>query len=655
MTSPELQNPTAPSKLGPLKPSGIFFLVTLFTLSLTRLGLILWKLDRVQDVEGFLPVLINGVRMDILVLCHMVAPTVVFGLLFAGNHAVGRVWSKFQRVYLFGVFCFFLILEASTPGFIEEYDSRPNRLVFEYLTHPTEILSMLFTAFKLQMFVVSLACALPLLFAWRAFGRVTSHGPSASVGKRAVLALIFMPLVFLGARSSLGHRPANPSTVAFSSDHLINDFCVSSGYNVLFALYRLKDEADAGEIYGKLASTDEIRDEIRASMLTVAPEDFIAGDMPTLHRQVASVQHERPLNLVIILQESLGARYVEALGGEPVTQFLDTLRTEGWWFDSMYATGTRSARGIEAVMSGFLPTPARAVLKLGKSQTGFFTLASYLGTKGYHTQFIYGGKSDFDDMKSFFSGNGVKEIIDEDDYENPRFLGSWGVCDEDIMDKAHESFLKAGDKPFFSLVFSVTNHSPFEFPEGSIELYDQPQATVSNAVRFADNAMRLFFEKARKAPYWENTLFLVVADHDSRVFGADLVPIEHFHIPAVILGSSVEARIDPRVLSQIDLAPTLLSLMGISGEHPLVGYDLTRLASDSPGRAIMQYGQNQAFMSGQDVIVLQPHMEPKQFTYDQNRLQQAVLNPRLARKALAHALLPSWLYKERLYRLPDDR
>jgi len=554
---------------------------------------------------------------------------------------------------LLALLAFFICLEACTPGFIVEYDSRPDRLVFEYLAHPTEIVSMLLGAYKLQLVVVSVVSILASLAAWKAFGRVLAAPLPTGVRRRGILAVVAFPLLFLGARSSLGHRPAHPGTVAFSSDHLVNDLCISSGYSVLHAFYRLKDEADASEVYGKLSSTDEILAVVRECMVTVAPEDFCNPAIPTLHHQRASVSRERPLNLVIILEESLGARYVGALGGDPVTSFLDSLRDTGWWFDAMYATGTRSARGIEAVMSGFLPTPARAVLKLGKSQSGFFTLASYLGNQGFHTQFIYGGRSDFDNMKSFFSGNGVQEIIDEDDYQDPVFMGSWGVSDEDILNKAHETFLANGDRPFFSLVFSVSNHSPFEFPAGRIQLYDQPQATVCNAVRYADYALAEFFRKARGAPYWENTLFLVVSDHDSRVFGADLVPIEHFHIPAVILGATVEPRIDQRVLSQIDLGPTLLSLMGVSGEHPMVGHDLTRLDAEYPGRAIMQYGKNHAYMQGRDVLVLQPHLVPMQFLYEGGDLKPASLDAALVRRALGHALLPSWLYKEKRYRLAE--
>jgi len=656
MNSREADTREAPRrKHGPLAAPLLFLALLLPALTVVRLALVWWQLDRVQEVEGFRAVLSNGVRMDVLVLCHVLLPAVLLTLVLSGETAIGRIWRPILRVYLVAWFWFFLFLEAATPGFIGEYDSRPNRLFFEYFEHPDEIYSMLWRGYKLQLVFVTLASLATLWVGWRAFGAALGSYRPTGPGRRVLFGLLAIPLLFLGARSSLGHRPANPSSVSFSNDHLVNDLCLSSGYSVLYALYRLKDEADAGEVYGKMASNAELLAEIKSGMLTVEPGAFVDPETPTLHWQEATRQRERPLNLVIILEESLGARYVGALGGEPVTSFIDSLRDEGWWFERLYATGTRSARGLEAVVSGFLPTPARSVLKLGKAQQGFFTLASFLKQQAFKTQFIYGGLSDFDNMRSFFSGNGFDEFIDEADFVDPIFRGSWGVCDEDIFARAHETFLENGDEPFFSLVFSVTNHSPFEFPEGRIELFDQPQATVSNAVRYADHALRGFFEKARQAPYWERTLFLVVADHDARVFGAELVPVERFHIPGVILGPDIEARVDPRVVSHVDLAPTLLSLMGVSGEHPMVGFDLTRLPEDFPGRAIMQYGQNQAYMKGSNVVVLQPHLEARQFHYVRGVLKPVGTDPALERAALAHALLPSWLYKKQLYRTGNTR
>ncbi len=161
----------------------------------------------------------------------------------------------------------------------------------------------------------------------------------------------------------------------------------------------------------------------------------------------------------------------------------------------------------------------------------------------------------------------------------------------------------------------------------------------------------LSFDKAKQAEYWQNTVFLIVADHSARVFGASLVPIERFHIPAVILGADVQARKDSRLVSQIDLAPTLLSIMGLDTVHPMVGRDLSLEYRDWPGRAIMQYGSNQAYREGNDVVILQANQAASQYDYSSGKLVKTGVDPTLADKALAHAQWASWAYKNRRYRL----
>lgn len=183
----------------------------------------------------------------------------------------------------------------------------------------------------------------------------------------------------------------------------------------------MKSERSAAQFYGKM-DTDRVIDLVKQSS---AKENYLPGSLPTLNFNPATHQGTKK-NLVILLQESLGSRFVGGLGGLPLTPNLDQLLKEGWSFTQMYATGTRSVRGIEAVTTGFPPTPSRAVVKLSKSQTGFFTIADLLQKQGYHTQFIYGGEAHFDNMKSFFLGNGFEQIVDEPQYDNPEFKGSWG-------------------------------------------------------------------------------------------------------------------------------------------------------------------------------------------------------------------------------------
>jgi phosphoglycerol transferase MdoB-like AlkP superfamily enzyme len=324
-------------------------------------------------------------------------------------------------------------------------------------------------------------------------------------------------------------------------------------------------------------------------------------------------------------------------------------------------------RGIEAIVAGFPPTPALSVVKLNKSQRDFATLASVLRRAGYRNEFVYGGESHFDNMRGFFLGNGFHNVVDRDDIVAPKFVGSWGASDEDLFDKAHERLraLHGVRQPFFLLVFSSSNHTPFEFPDGRIELYEQPKQTVNNAVKYADHALGEFLKLARASECWADTLIMVVADHDTRVYGDELVPVSKFHIPGVILGADTQPRRIDSTVSQIDLAPTLLSLMGVDSEHPFPGRDLTRTLPEFGNqpplpapRAMMQFDQNFAWLQGNQVTVLLPDGDVRNFTYDRRAksLEPArTADPEMARNALANVLMPAWLYRDQLYRLPNTR
>jgi phosphoglycerol transferase MdoB-like AlkP superfamily enzyme len=454
-------------------------------------------------------------------------------------------------------------------------------------------------------------------------------------------------------RSTLDHRPVNPSTVALSTDPLVNELALNSTYTLLYAINETRNETQGGIRYGKL-NDDEIVNVVRQAM-DIGADSFTSDDLPTLHLQQQAQYRQKPMNLVLIVEESLGAEFVGSLGGLDLTPNIDRLGSEGIWFTNLYATGTRSVRGLEAIVSGFTPTPARSVLKLPRSQRDFFTLAELLGKAGYQSSFIYGGESQFDNMRRFFMNNGFDKVVDEKDYEDPVFTGSWGVSDEDLFDKAHEEFMAAGDRPFFSLVFTSSNHSPFEFPDDRIELYDDEKSTVNNAVKYADYALGRYIEKARQSDYWDNTVFLIVADHNSRVYGSEVVPIERFHIPGLIIGGAVNPAVFDPVASQIDLAPTLLSIIGVTSEHPMIGHDLTQAtARQTPGRAIMQFHATQAYMEGDRVAILQKDMPIRQYTLREGTLVPSQdSSSELSTRALAHASWSSMAYEHSLYRLPD--
>ncbi|MEG0009635.1 MAG: LTA synthase family protein [Aeromonas sp.] len=641
--------------LGPFWPIAIFSVIALIALTASRIGLGLWQQERVDAVDGWSQLLLQGLRVDFATLCWLWGVPAVFTLLLAGPHGLGRAWLMLIRVWLTLGLWLMLFLEISTPSFVTEYGVRPNRLYVEYLIYPKEVLAMLWAGRKGELLLALVFSTAVLGGGWWLSGRLMRGLSFPRWYLRPAFALLILAIGFLGARSSLGHRALNPAMVAFASDPLINALVVNSSYSLFFAIKQMGAEENASDFYGELPH-GRILELVREESGRPS-QDFSSETLPSQSFNEASYTG-KPKNLVILLQESLGAQFVGSLGGLPLTPNIDALSKEGWAFNQLYATGTRSVRGIEAVLTGFTPTPAQAVVKLGKSQTNFFTIADLLKQRGYSTSFIYGGESHFDNMRSFFLGNGFSHIVEQKDFKNPVFEGSWGASDEDLMAKADETFraLSKEGKPFFSLVFSSSNHDPFEFPDDRIALYEQPKQTRNNAAKYADYAVGEFFKKARQSDYWKDTLFLVIADHDSRISGADLVPIPRFHIPGVIVGEGIGPRQDGRIVSQIDMAPTLLSLMGISADYPMLGKDLTRMPADWPGRAIMQYDKNFALMRGKDVVILQPERDAEGYVYDatSQRLTRAQQPDDMKEAALGLVLWGSLAYQQGLYQTAPD-
>lgn len=646
------------------KPFIIFGLLTLGVLSLSRMLLMAWQHERVLEVDGVLFILLQGLRFDLVMIGGLILIPAILTPLAATTKPVLTWWNPLLRFYLVLCFASILFVELSTPSFIDQFDLRPNYLFVEYLKYPREVFATLWSAYRLPLIASILATAGMAYMLYRWVRKSQDNTQTLSWP----LALVLPPLLLVSCagmvRSTLDHRPVNPSTVAFSPDPLVNNLALSSAYNVCYAIYESRLENTDKSPYGDMPVEQAI--ELVKHQMGVPAGNFTAGPNSTLHVQKAYLRRQKPLNLVVILEESLGADYVGALGGKPITPKLDALANEGIWFENLFATGTRSVRGIEAVITGFTPTPARSVVKLVKSQTGFFTFAELLSAQGYHTSFIYGGEAHFDNMRRFFANNGFNEIIDEKDYENPVFFGSWGVSDEDLFAKAHEKFSRyEDDQPFFSLVFTSSNHSPFDFPDGRIELVGSEKQTVDNAVRYTDFALGKFIETARGSRYWENTVFVIVADHSDKVFGSEPVPVKRFQIPALILGADIKpARYSP-VASQIDLMPTLLSLMGVDSEHPAIGHDLAQSIlehrTDNPGRAIMQFSDSEAYMKGNRVVILSKDRPAREYRYANGKLappQQE--GDAFKAEALAHAIWTMNAYDNYLYRLneqdaPGDR
>ncbi len=639
--------------MGPCAPLLQLLLLGLLMMSLSRLGLLLWQWDRVNATGIFGRIIVQGVRADLIILGYFILIPLLFAPLLA-HRKTAVFWKRCTATWTVIALAFIIFMELSTPQFIMQFDVRPNRLFVEYLSYPAEVIATLWNGFRIAVLLALCGTAAIAFAVFKVVNAASTHTRMWSSKKMLLVWPVLVFLVLVQIRSTTAHRPANTALFALTGDSMVNSLVINSPWSVLDAVYSMRKEANSSEIYGRLPQ-EEVLASVKAAPW-LKDFEFTSADIPTLHLQQAAVVREKPLNLVIVLEESLGATFVESLGGLPVTPELERLKDEGWWFEQLYATGTRSVRGIEAVVAGFPPTPARSVVKLSLAQQNFYTLALGLGKQGFHTEFVYGGEAHFDNMRGFFTGNGFQKVVDRRDMK-PVFEGSWGASDEDLFEKSLErlSILHAQGKPFFSLIFSSSNHEPFEFPDGKITLHDSTKQTVNNTVKYADFALGKFIARAKTQPYWKDTIFLIVADHDNRVYGNSLVPIKKFHIPGLILGADIKPKRIKPIASQIDLGPTLLSLLGVSSEHPLIGRDFAR-DSDTPGRALIQFDNYYAWLDDQSVTILRPGGPPLlgEYTASNGALVIDTRPPDLGQvnKAMAHVILPSLLYREQRYRLP---
>ncbi|WP_320814227.1 LTA synthase family protein [Flavobacterium sp.] len=640
-------------KLQYLKPLLNFVLIALIINSISRIFLFFCFKERVVETEHYYQIFIIGLRFDLIMIAYLsLLPAVLLTLL---PDSVLQKMKGFFKIYFILFLFIFLLMELSTLDFIHQYDTRPNRLFLDYLIYPKEVVGTLLKSYLPSLIISTILLGLALFVAFK-YAKKLFYPVSGTPYK---VKLILLPLVafiiFLGARSSLtSKRPINASNAIFCSDQMTNSLGLNSTYTVAFALYSLKNEGDVKK-YGRM---DEIEAYTRVKKYMDATE-FIDDKIPFLHIQKPD-SITKQYNVVFFLQESLGAEYVGSLGGLPLTPEFDKLTKEGLLFTNLYCTGTRSVRGIEAVVTGFVPNPSESVVKLSNAQQGFFSLADVYGRLNYDTSFIYGGMANFDNMASFFNGNGFKNIIDETDFDNDgkkhAFKGTWGYSDEDLAVKANDYFKSLGNKPFYSLMFSTSNHEPFEFPDGRIELYDKTKNTVNNAMKYADFSIGKFFELAKKEAYFKNTIFIVIADHNTRTYGKNLVPIHKFHIPGLIIAPNVEkGSVYSKLSSQMDIPSTVLALSGVTSQTTMVGRDLLKLPESTKGRTIMLFHETYSFRVGDDVVIINPNAEPLQFKISNKdqTLTPVTLDKELAKDALAHIITSSNLYKGRKYKLKD--
>ena len=475
-----------------------------------------------------------------------------------------RLWFRFFMTLLWAVQVFFLAAEFF---FFDEFKSRFNPVAVDYLVYPREVFINIWDAYPVPA-VVGGCILIGAIWMWLA-GRLcrTMWTKPVWVGTR-FLWFAGALILFFGLSRTIN---LNPPQV--SDDRTLNEIANNGAISFFAAAWTRN--LDYPTFY-KTLPRDEAYARVR-QMLSSTNATFTGG-ADDIRRKISGDAARPKLNVVILLEESLGSEFWGSLGrkGETLTPQMDALAVnEGLLFDNIYASGNRTVRGMEGALSSFPPLPGDAIVHRDRSEN-VETLARVLKRDGYGTMFLYGGHAMFDNMKPFLDANGYDRIVDEKDFPNPSFANVWGVADEDLYKGAIAQFhaLSQTNRPFFATILSVSNHKPYTYPKGRIP--EDPNGSRDNVVKYTDWCLGQFFKMAKQEAFWTNTIFVVIADHGARVYGSQTVPIFSYEIPIVILGPAVVPQ-PQRVHAlgcSLDLPPTILGLLGRPYETLFFGRDL---------------------------------------------------------------------------------
>jgi phosphoglycerol transferase MdoB-like AlkP superfamily enzyme len=510
---------------------------------------------------------------------------------------VGSLLTIFALIYLaFVEFYFF-----------QEYDARFNIVAFDYLMYPTEVVGDIWDAYP----VVTIAIVTTLLTI-ATFSLIREHlrmgfAYSAHMGKRLVP---FLAHALLLAAAVLWWHT---DTLSFSQNRIANELA-QNGHSSFFQA-AATNEIDYHKYYKTGDRTANIARLVR--FLEAGGGRFVRLADGRLDREFdPNPAGLGKLNVVVVSSESFGAEFSRLYGSTAdLTPNFDTFAQRGLWFRNTYASGTRTVRGLEAVSASFPPIPSVSILRRPGNEN-IATWGKVMREHGYRTSFLYGGYGYFDNMNYYFGSNGF-DVIDRSSINKPRFENIWGVADEDLFDRAMQHFdeVSHDKQPFFSIIMTTSNHKPFTFRHG-VPGVPQRGGGRAAGVRYADFALGYFLRAAEQHAWFKDTIFVVVADHGARVYGAADIPLKTYEIPLMVYAPQHLAprRVDT-LMGQIDIAPTVLGLLGFGYRAPFFGQDVLA-HPDAPRVALFSHNHDIAILQGDRMVVFGLNKAEQTLNYD---------------------------------------
>ena len=523
---------------------------------------------------------------------------------WAGSFALRLFWRRLQPLWSKAWFAALLTIyvgailfnAVSEYYFWNEFGVRYNFIAVDYLVYTSEVVGNIMESYPIIP-LATLIVVLTVAVTWWLFRRdIRQTEAFKSLRWKLVASPIYLAMVGVALWLLLFN------TRFQTSDNVYYNELQANGLYKFYEAF-LKNELDYTQFYRTLPE---------AEAAALVHEEY--GSEGENHRTIDSPGEEQRRNIVLVTLESMSASFMARYGNpDSLTPRLDSLSDKALVFDRLFATGNRTVRGLEAVTLSLPPCPGQSIIKRPRN-AGMHSTGAMLRDKGYDVLYFYGGNSYFDNMEAFFGGNGY-EIVDQKSYtpNEVSFQNIWGVCDEDSYAKAIRTLgqrARSG-RPFFAHIMSVSNHRPYTYPAGKISIPNDAKSRAGG-VMYSDYALGRFLDEAGRQPWFANTIFVITADHCASSAGKTEIPLEKYHIPAMIYAPGfVEAGSVGKIASQIDLMPTLFSLLGFDYDSWFYGQDI--LADDFRERAFVATYQDLGYLEGDRFTILSPVNRAEQF------------------------------------------
>ena len=552
-----------------------------------------------------------GGSVEEIALYFFGAKTLCFAaMLFAGK------WRKQVRNVLYFItlfiYTFAIVMNAVSEYFFwNEFGIRYNFIAVDYLIYTTEVIGNIMESYPVVplfsgVFVVVLALTIFLYKKTKATLETIPNLKEKGFFLGGYVALFLLSLW------------ATPKFDDIKSNNVfVQEIRANGVYKFYYAFTH--SELDFFQFYPTLPEEEARTTFFKHFIIPYpgfgecgTPQFLPIREFPYPVKRIFEEEHKK--NVVLISVESLSAEFMAAYGNtEGITPFLDSLAQKSIFLTNLYATGNRTVRGLEALTLCVPPTPGESIVKR-KDNKDKFTTGSVFKSKGYSVKYLYGGYSYFDNMKDFFAGNGY-DIIDRDNFtpEEITFANIWGVSDEDMARKAIKEMnaqAKTG-KPFFNHWMTVSNHRPFTYPEGRIDIPGTAKSR-QGGVKYTDYALKLFFELAKKESWFKDTVFVIVADHCASSAGRTELPLDRYRIPCLIYADFLEAKRVDTLASQIDVMPTVMGLLNFSYESKFLGQDIFSGFYFNPRAYIATY-RELGYLTPETLSIIKPLREQIQY------------------------------------------